>query len=103
MGTALMGTHASRRVPLTGTPYNNGPADLATLMTFIDAAKQSAYKPWWDKATSSHSTGRIVESVTAWHETYLIRRRKVDVLKDKLPPKHIKSEIVPQFKAELFV
>lgn len=39
IGAALVAVHSSRRIPVTGTPYINGTEDLATMMTFIDAAK----------------------------------------------------------------
>jgi hypothetical protein len=103
MAVALAGTHSGRRIPLTGTPYNNGPSDLATLMTMIDETKSSANKSWWDKATSKGSPAHIVKAVTAWHETYLLRRRKEDVLKGRLPPKVVESVLVGQHKEEMFV
>jgi SNF2 family DNA or RNA helicase len=102
MAVALVGTHSGRRIPLTGTPYNNGPSDLATLMTMIDENKSSANKSWWDKATKQSSSTAIAESVTEWHETYLLRRLKNVILKD-LPTKVVKAVTVQPNKEELFV
>jgi SNF2 family DNA or RNA helicase len=62
MAVALMCIHSSRRVPLTGTPYNNGPGDMATLMTFIDERLKSARKPWWKKAARSGAHENAVSS-----------------------------------------
>jgi hypothetical protein len=54
MGAALLGAMSERIVPLSGTPYNNGPQDVATLMAFIDPTLPSANKPWWIHATKDH-------------------------------------------------
>ena len=36
IGTALLGCHAQRIICATGTPFNNGPQDMAALMSYID-------------------------------------------------------------------
>jgi hypothetical protein len=102
IGVALIGTHSGRRVPLTGTPYNNGPSDMATIMTFVNEKEPSAKKTWWIRATASSSSSYFVGDVTAWHQKYLLRRLKGDVLKD-LPPKLVESTMVLQYKEEIFL
>lgn len=46
IGTALLGMASERSCPLSGTPYNNGPQDMATLMTFIEPSLESAKCKW---------------------------------------------------------
>ena len=36
MAAGLLGLHAGRMIPMSGTPFNNNVGDLSTLMTFID-------------------------------------------------------------------
>jgi SNF2 family DNA or RNA helicase len=99
IGAALMATHAFRTAPLTGTPYNNGASDMATQMTFIDAAKRAAYKEWWVDATGGLQAETIRKRVAKWHLDYLVRRRKEDVLQD-LVKKTVESRLISQFAAE---
>ena len=80
VGAALLGVHAARSICVTGTPYNNRTQDLAALMTFINPAVQSSHNDFWIQATSTMSDVDIVRKVTAWRNTYLIRRRKEDEL-----------------------
>jgi hypothetical protein len=46
LGTALLGMASQRSVPISGTPYNNGPQDMATLMTFVDPKLDSSKLAW---------------------------------------------------------
>jgi hypothetical protein len=81
MGAALVSAHALRAAPLTGTPYNNGPTNLAAMMAFDDAAKSSARKSFWhDAAMEAAAGGNIRNRVAQWHADFLVRRRKEDVL-----------------------
>lgn len=102
MGAALISTHALRSAPLTGTPYNNGPTDLAAMMTFVDAAKSSARKAWWEKATLESAAGSIQNRVAQWHAEYVVRRQKEDVLTD-LVQKTVENRLVSQYAAEQIV
>jgi len=45
-GSALLGMFTERSVLLSGTPYNNGPQDMATQMTIIDPCHRSANLNW---------------------------------------------------------
>jgi len=46
LGTALLGMSSQRSVPISGTPYNNGPQDMATLMTFIQPGIEPSKLSW---------------------------------------------------------
>ena len=103
MGAGLLSTHALRAAPLTGTPYNNGPTDLATMMTFVDAGKSSARKSWWKNATMEAAAGgNIRNRVAQWHAEFLVRRRKEDVL-NELVEKSVENRLVSQYYAEQIV
>lgn len=45
-GSALLGMFTERSVLLSGTPYNNGPQDMATQMTIIDPRHKTANLNW---------------------------------------------------------
>ena len=102
IATALLGMVSHRSVPLSGTPYNNGPQDMATLMAFIDPNQASSDVKWWQLATEGSHYGNIAKYVAAWKENYMIRRDK-SVLSIKLPQKHIESYGVAPFPTELSV
>lgn len=76
-------------VTLTGTPYNNGSQDLASLMTFIDPTHRAAQKDWWDRATSKGRGVAVAEAISEWRQDFMVLRKKDVVLKGKLPPKII--------------
>jgi len=84
MGTALLGAQSKRTMLLTGTPYNNGPADMSALMTFIDPKHKAARIGWWETATTIGSKQGVIEAVRIWRTQYMLRRTK-DVLENKLP------------------
>ena len=102
IAASLLGLHAERIVPITGTPYNNGSQDIATIMTFIDPALPSASNSWWQKATQVTAAESVAQAVGDWHEQYMIRREKT-VLGNLLPPKHIASVPVAPYPMELQV
>jgi hypothetical protein len=102
LGAALLGIHAERVVPLTGTPYNNGPQDVATLMTFIDPSEDSASEKWWKNATKVGAAAAVKEAVSEWSNTYMLRREK-DVLGSKLPKKTVQTKPVAPYPLELEV
>lgn len=103
IGTALLGLNAERMVPLTGTPYNNGNQDLASLVTFIDPTQRAAQKEWWDKATSKRLGHQVAEAISDWRAEYMVLRKKEIVLKGKLPPKIIEVMPVSPYMIELFL
>ena len=103
IGTALLGVNAERMVTLTGTPYNNGAQDMASLMTFIDPTHPAAQKDWWDRATSKRTGAAVAEAISDWREDYMVLRKKDVVLKGKLPPKIIETMAVTPFMIELFL
>ena len=102
IGGALLAVHAHRRAPLTGTPYNNSASDLATMMSFVDTAKSSAYRQFWVRATSGQASEQVLNNLKSWCATYLVRRKKDEVLTD-LVPKVVRKEKVPQYVAEMAV
>jgi len=83
IGAALLGRLSERCVPLTGTPYNNGPQDMASLMNFIDVHHPAARKNWWVNATKDGGMETVIRNVRDWRSEYMIRREK-DVLTCKL-------------------
>ena len=107
LGLALLGMQSKRNVLLTGTPYNNGPSDMSTLMTYIDPTHEAAKLGWWEDAVtcSSHQSDSGYQPgaayiVSEWRKGYLLRRTK-DILLQKLPPR-LKVEIdVGAIPAEL--
>ena len=48
----------SRHSNQSGTPYNNGIQDMATLMTFVDPSLPLAKEEFWRKATQTGYVGR---------------------------------------------
>ncbi len=107
LGLSLLGSKTRRTVLLTGTPYNNGPSDMTSLMTYIDPSHEAATIDWWDQAVeSTGSTGGkhvgTADAVSDWRKAYLLRRTK-DVLLEKLPPR-IRAQVdVPVVPSELWI
>ncbi|KAL7563119.1 hypothetical protein ACA910_012302 [Epithemia clementina (nom. ined.)] len=95
MACALSAMHSWRVIPLTGTPYNNGVGDLATLMTLIDPSEKSATTAWWERAlgASQKTSSAIKESTEMWHQHYILRRGKKSI-EHLLPAKIVEQEIV---------
>ena len=100
MGVALLGAQSKRTVLCTGTPYNNGPQDMSALMTFLDPRHEAARVKWWEDATDKGDKVKVVEAVSAWRKTFMIRRTK-DILQNKLPPRIRETIDVGAFPCEL--
>ena len=100
MAAGVMGLHAGRIIPMSGTPFNNNVQDMATLMTFIDPSAGSAGEKWWKENTKNGEAKAVVEAVKDWSDTYLLRRDK-NVISAHLPPKIIKSKSVLPYPMEL--
>lgn len=88
MAAALIGLHAECKVPMSGTPYNNTPQDIATLMTFIEPGHPSSREQWWKAATEQGAAKMVVKEIKSWSDNYLIRRGK-DVIAVPLPRKTV--------------
>ena len=88
IAAALVGAHAHRSIPLTGTPYNNNLGDFATMATLIDASESNALTSWWEYTVDKNDTSRLMES----HENlpylkdFILRRGKEEI-QDHLPVK----------------
>jgi hypothetical protein len=102
LGLALLGSASHRTALLTGTPYNNGPSDMAALMIYIDPRHKASSTKWWGKATSATSNKKIVEAVSDWRKAFMIRRTK-DILEDKLPPRNRAIRSVEAHPSELWI
>ena len=111
LGLALLGTQSSRTVLLTGTPYNNGPSDMTSLMTYIDPSHAAAKLGWWDQAVSCSSNSEggdgskrryMADAVSQWRKAYMLRRTK-DVLLQKLPPRLKRQIDVAAIPSELWI
>jgi len=89
-------------IPMSGTPYNNGVQDLATMMTFIAPFDESANADWWKKATAGADAAVVKDSLAKWSSPYLIRRGK-EVIASQLPKKHVRKECVVSYPLELLV
>jgi len=72
------------------------------MMTFVDPVQITAFKSWWDVATRETVSDLICEKVSSWHRTFLVRRRKEDML-SKLKQKHVEDRVIGQFASELGV
>jgi hypothetical protein len=102
LGLALLGSTSHRTALLTGTPYNNGPSDMAALMIYIDPRHIASSTKWWEKATSATSNKKIVEAVSDWRNAFMIRRTK-DILEDKLPQRNRTIRSVEAHPSELWI
>ena len=60
--------------------------DMSALMTFIDPCNEASRIKWWEEATNKGEKVRVVEAVSSWRKTFMIRRTK-DILQNKLPPR----------------
>lgn len=105
---AMYKLQATRRVGLTGTPICNKPAELFPLIHWLDPQK---FDNWWKYAqrycgATKVSIGRdktawnfdgatnLEELQTELRSSLMIRRRKVDVLKE-LPAKRRSVVVIP--------
>ena len=100
LAAALLGHSALRCVCATGTPYNNGTQDMATLVSFWDARQDAAAKTWWLEAlknpeeTSAAKRAAVQAACMAWRQRSFLRRDK-SVLTQQLPPRNVESEDTP--------
>jgi len=102
LGLALLGQRSKRNVLLTGTPYNNGPADMSSLMTYIDPSHKASRFGWWKDATALSSSQAIKEAVSDWRDAFMLRRTK-DVLNNELPPRSKINIEVACYASELWI
>jgi SNF2 family DNA or RNA helicase len=100
MGACLIGLHAERMVPLTGTPYNNRLQDMATLCTFIQPQHPSALERWWKDKTEVRNAGAVVKSISDWTSGFMVRRGK-EAIESQLPNKTVRKEVFVAFDKEL--
>ncbi|KAH8079594.1 ATP binding protein [Aureococcus anophagefferens] len=105
IGAALLGHSSKFCVSATGTPYNNGPQDMAALVSFFDARQDAATKAWWVDACATHEspakTAAVQKAVATWRPRGLLRRDK-SVLSEQLPPRVVRSLPVTPSLAELY-
>ena len=100
LAAALLGHSALRCVCATGTPYNNGPQDMSSLVSFWDARQDAAKKTWWLEAlrspeeASPAKRAAVQAEVVAWRQRSFLRRDK-SVLTEQLPPRNVESEDTP--------
>lgn len=102
MGAALLGSQSKRTILLSGTPYNNGNSDMSALMTFIDPRHEASLVNWWDRATSRRKASDVIDAVSDWKSTFMLRRQK-DVLGNKLPSRERCVIGVPYLPSEVGV
>lgn len=104
LGASLLGLHGERTVPMSGTPMNNGPQDMATLMTFMNPKMEEAHEEWWKDATSFRAStdARVRENIAARLEKCMLRRSK-KLLEDRLPKKTVVLKDVAPMPLELHV
>ena len=60
IGAALAGNGAERTIMCTGTPFNNGPRDMAALQSYVDASSPAAEEKWWKAVWKSKFYGAFV-------------------------------------------
>jgi SNF2-related domain len=102
IGAGLIGLHAERMIPMSGTPYNNGCQDLATLMTMIDPSSETAYEDWWREVTKGEAAAKVAMAISEWSKNFVIRRDK-SVIAAQLPQKVIRIKQVAPYPLELAV
>eukprot|EP00977_Amphora_coffeiformis_P000601 scaffold134_cov94-Amphora_coffeaeformis.AAC.7 len=101
IATALLAAHSLRSVPVTGTPYCNGPDDLASMISFINPCIRQAMTPWWKDVTSHSRRPEIIaQRCNRITQMYFVRREKQAVLKN-MAPKTVNRELVRPYKAEM--
>jgi len=102
ISAGMLGLHAERCIPMSGTPYNNGPQDMATLMTFVDPSLDASYEGWWKAATKEGGAAAVVKNVSECLSTHMIRRDK-KILQNRLPKKTVILKDIPPMPLELHV
>ena len=105
IGAALLGHSSKFCVAATGTPFNNGPQDMAALVSFFDARQDAATRAWWVDAcatdVSPAKRAAVQAAVAAWRPRGLLRRDK-GVLTEQLPPRVVRSLPVTPSLTELY-
>ena len=86
----------------TGTPFNNGPRDMAALQSYVDASSPAAEEKWWKEAVSGKGGPEIARAVRDWRENGGMVRRNLDVLTTQLPQLDVTTENVILDDDELF-
>ncbi|KAL3910926.1 MAG: hypothetical protein SGILL_007492, partial [Bacillariaceae sp.] len=86
MVASLAGLHSERTIPLTGTPFNNSPQDIATLMTFIKPSDDASKLKWWKRVAAGSTGPKVKELASQWSSRNLLRREK-DIIAHLLPKK----------------
>lgn len=76
--------------------------DMSALMTFIDPCNEASRIKWWEEATNKGEKARVVEAVSSWRKTFMIRRTK-DILQNKLPPRIRETIDVGSMPCELAI
>lgn len=102
IGAALLGQSAERSIMCTGTPFNNGPRDMAALQSYVDASHEAASEKWWKEALGTKPAAAVREAVRAWREGGGMLRRNIDVLEQQLPDLDVREESIILDDAELF-
>ncbi|MFC4409007.1 DEAD/DEAH box helicase [Chungangia koreensis] len=73
------------RLAMTGTPVENSLEELWTIMDFVQPGAMSALSEFRRKYIKSENYDELMELL----KPYYLRRTKDEVLKDKLPAKHL--------------
>jgi SNF2 family DNA or RNA helicase len=99
----LLSLHCERCIPMSGTPYNNGPQDLAACMAYIDVGLNSARRGFWVKALAGGAETSVRHALKEWNKDFLVRRKKDEVLTKLLGKKTIETKVVEQHPDEIFL
>ncbi|KAK7249318.1 hypothetical protein SO694_00047228 [Aureococcus anophagefferens] len=102
IGAALCGQSAERCVMATGTPFNNGPRDMAALQSYVDASNAAASTQWWVDAVSGKGGAEVAAAVRSWREGGGMLRRGTEVLAQQLPDKTVRAQNMVLGDEELF-
>ena len=83
---------------MTGTPFNNGIQDLASLCTFFQPNTPFSRISWWKDATKNGAVGSVTQSTEVWTSSSLLRRGK-NVISHLLPGKTSRQVMIafPEF------
>jgi len=105
LAAALAGHSALRCVCATGTPYNNGPKDMAALCSFWDARDPAATTKWWREVCEEQSDPakrRAAQGmIAAWRPRHLVRRDK-STLAQQLPRRDVSEDVIAAASVEIY-
>tara|TARA_B100000459_G_scaffold139744_1_gene98228 strand:- start:30 stop:794 length:765 start_codon:yes stop_codon:yes gene_type:complete len=96
IGAALAGNGAERTIMCTGTPFNNGPRDMAALQSYVDASSPAAEEKWWKEAVSGKGGPEIARAVRDWRENGGMVRRNLGPPGGGSPPPKKKPKLEPK-------